>query len=132
MPTTMKKSNFDVDLDFGEVQEQLIVDMFEHDGRIEVKTERDIWQSTGNIVFEIKYKGKKSGISSTESTWWAQVLNRNNENLMMLTFKVRILKKLLKKMYYDKKAVIKKGGDDNNSAMIVVKIHDLIDEYLYY
>ena len=133
MPQTREKSNFDVDLDFGTKSEQEVVDMFEHDGRIEVKTERDIWMSTGNIVFEIKgYDGRLSGISSTKATWWIQALNYNNQNLMMLTFKVLVLKKILKRMVGDDIAEIKKGGDGNNSTMIVVPIYKLIREYLNY
>ena len=133
MPQTREKSNFDVDLDFGNKSEQEVVDMFEHDGRVEVKTERDIWMSTGNIVFEIKgYDGRLSGISSTKATWWIQALNYNNQNLMMLTFKVLVLKKILKRMVGDDIAEIKKGGDGNNSTMIVVPIYKLIREYLNY
>ena len=131
MPQTKEKSNFDVDLDFGNSSEQEVVDMFESGGRIEVKTERDIWMNTGNIVFEIKgYDGRLSGISSTKATWWIQVLNKDNENLMMLTFKVKILKKILKRMVKEKLATIKKGGDNNYSTMIVVPINKLMREYL--
>ena len=57
--------NFDLDLNFGQIYEEKVRDIFEGDGSIEVKTERDIWQKTGNIAIEIRYRGKPSGISST-------------------------------------------------------------------
>tara|TARA_R100000773_G_scaffold34086_1_gene29080 strand:- start:558 stop:965 length:408 start_codon:yes stop_codon:yes gene_type:complete len=130
MPRTQDKSNFDVDLDFGEVSEQVIVDMFEHDGKIEVKTERDTWMSTGNIAFEIRgYKGRKSGLSTTEAKWWIQVLTFNNKTLMMLTFNVDILKKVLKKMHREHKVKIVKGGDKDYSTIILAPITKLIEEY---
>tara|TARA_R100001460_G_scaffold46986_1_gene84721 strand:+ start:107 stop:514 length:408 start_codon:yes stop_codon:yes gene_type:complete len=130
MPRTQDKSNFDVDLDFGEVSEQAIVDMFENEGKIEIKTERDIWLTTGNIAFEIKgYKGRKSGLSTTEAKWWIQVLTFKDKTLMMLTFKVDILKKVLKKMHKEHKVKIVKGGDNNYSTMILAPITKLIKEY---
>ena len=132
MPLTKEKSNFDADLDFGKISEQEVVDMFEHDGRIEVKTERDTWMRTGNIAFEIRYKGNPSGISTTKATWWIQALNYNNQNIMMLTFKVSLLRVILKRMVKEKIAEIKKGGDDNNSTIILTPIYKLMREYLNY
>ena len=73
--------NFDVDLDFGKVYEEKIRDLFEGEGSIEVKTERDIWADTGNMAIEIRYKGKPSGISHTEADWfiyWYRDLSFNN------------------------------------------------------
>ena len=107
--------------------------MFESDVRIEVKTERDIWMTTRNLAFEIKgYDGRLSGISSTQATWWIQALNYNNENIMMLTFKVKILKKVLKRMVKEKLASVKKGGDNNYSTLILVPINKLMREYINY
>ena len=132
MPLTKEKSNFDADLDFGKISEQEVVDMFESDGRIEVKTERDTWMRTGNIAFEIRYKGNPSGISTTKATWWIQALNYNNKNIMMLTFKISLLRIILKRMVKEKIAEIKKGGDDNNSTIILTPIYKLMREYLNY
>lgn len=132
MPLTKEKSNFDADLDFGKISEQEVVDMFESDGRIEVKTERDTWMRTRNIAFEIRYKGNPSGISTTKATWWIQALNYNNQNIMMLTFKISLLRVILKRMVKEKIAEIKKGGDDNNSTIILTPIYKLMREYLNY
>ncbi len=132
MPLTKEKSNFDADLDFGKISEQEVVDMFESDGRIEVKTERDTWMRTGNIAFEIRYKGNPSGISTTKATWWIQALNYNNQNIMMLTFKISLLRVILKRMVKEKIAEIKKGGDNNNSTIILTPIYKLMREYLNY
>ena len=38
--------NFDVDLDFGQIHEEKVRKLFEGEGSIEVKTERDIWADT--------------------------------------------------------------------------------------
>jgi hypothetical protein len=55
--------NFDVDLDFGQIYEEKIKNLFEGDGRIEVKTERDIWADTGNMAIEIR--SRKGGDDKT-------------------------------------------------------------------
>ena len=70
----MNAKNFDIDLEFGEVWEERVRKIFENKGTIEVKTERDIWRTTGNIVIEIGYKGRPSGLSITDAEWWIHVL----------------------------------------------------------
>ena len=53
-------SKWDIDLHFGEYYEKLIKEIFEGKGKIEVKTERDKWKKTGNIVIEVRYNGRNS------------------------------------------------------------------------
>ena len=89
--------NFDLDLNFGQIYEEKVRDIFEGDGSIEVKTERDIWQKTGNIAIEIRYRGKPSGISSTDAKWWIHILSNDNDIETALMFKVEKLKKRLSK-----------------------------------
>ena len=62
MPITedYTKDKFDIDLDFGKVGERAVEEMLEGDGTIEVKTEREIWKTTGNIAIEIRCRGKLS------------------------------------------------------------------------
>ena len=50
---TPNKIKFEKDLDFGKMGE-FWVDNLLSNGTIEVKTERDIWFSTGNIAIEIR------------------------------------------------------------------------------
>ena len=71
-------NKFDLDLDFGKVGEKYIEQVFEGDGRIEVKTERDIWATTGNIAIEVRCRGKLSGISTTDARTWIQLLSIDN------------------------------------------------------
>ena len=62
MPRTRHThSKFDADLDFAAVYEQEVVDVFEHNGRLEIKTERDIWSRTGNFAVELHRIYKDSG-----------------------------------------------------------------------
>jgi len=71
------QSAFDIDLPFGEIYEDKLKDILA--GKIEVKTERDIWKTTGNMCIELEYKGKPSGINVTKADYWCQVFTDNGE-----------------------------------------------------
>ena len=68
-PSVEDRKKFDIDLEYGKVREELVANMLQ-DKKIEVKSERDIWQSTGNIAIEFESYGKPSGIMATESDYW--------------------------------------------------------------
>ena len=65
---------FDLDLKFGKMGEEFVSDVLAGNSKIEVKTERDIWKTTGNVAIEIRCDGKPSGLSTTESTVWIHLL----------------------------------------------------------
>ena len=66
--------NFDIDLAFGVKNENELADILQN-AKIEVKTEREIWVDTDNIVIETRYKGEPSGISTTTADYWAHILS---------------------------------------------------------
>ena len=76
---------FDIDLQYGQVFERKVADMLQNK-KIEVKTERDMWKSTGNIVVEFESRGKPSGIASTEAEYWFHNLAIGEEIVMTLVF----------------------------------------------
>jgi|TARA_R110002020_G_scaffold247141_2_gene461111 hypothetical protein len=118
--------NFDVDLDFGQIYEEKIKNLFEGDGRIEVKTERDIWADTGNMAIEIRSRKKPSGISITEAKWWIHVFTIEGDVKFTLMFRVDKLKKAVKYLYANDLAQMVKGGDDKTSDIILAPISTLI------
>tara|TARA_R110000851_G_scaffold325883_1_gene494105 strand:+ start:4156 stop:4551 length:396 start_codon:yes stop_codon:yes gene_type:complete len=114
---------FDIDLDFGEVHERGLKNLFEKTGgKIEVKTERGKWYETGNIAIEIRCRGKKSGLSVTEADWWFHILSIDGKVKGMLVFTVEELKKIVKGM--EREGSINKvmGGDDNQSEILLLPI----------
>lgn len=123
MPRTRHNmSPFDVDLDWAAVREQEVVDMFEHNGSIEVKAERDQWYRTGNIAVELYriYKNdddKKvaSGLYATGAYWWWISLVLDNVTRRMITIKVKELKSMIEKFNDDKKYKIIPMGDKDSS-----------------
>ena len=119
--------NFDLDLKFGLAWEEQVRKIFEDDGRIEVKTERDIWHKTGNIAVEIGYKDRPSGLSTTDAKWWIQVLTIQGEFHTALIFKVENFRKLVKQLVETGKADIVKGGDGAQSELVRVPLKELFN-----
>ena len=124
MPITedYKKDKFDIDLDFGKVGEKAVEEMLEGDGSIEVKTERDIWKTTGNIAIEIRYRGKLSGISTTTAKTWIHMLDGGGGGFI---FPVKDLKDKIKKRKETGKLKLIMGGDDNASQLALLPIEEL-------
>tara|TARA_R100001443_G_scaffold10914_3_gene20605 strand:+ start:1523 stop:1903 length:381 start_codon:yes stop_codon:yes gene_type:complete len=118
--------NFDIDLNFGQIYEEKIRELFEGEGSIEVKTERDIWADTGNIAIEIRSRGKPSGLSITDAKWWIQVFTVDKDVKFMLMFRVDRLRKAIKYLYANELAPLIKGGDNNTSDLILVPIATLL------
>ena len=68
-PTKKDRKKFDLDLEYGQIREDKIADMFQNK-KIEVKSERGMWMKTGNICIEYQSYGKPSGIAATEADYW--------------------------------------------------------------
>ena len=116
---------FDLDLEFGRLGEQFVEDMQVGNKKIEVKTERDIWKTTGNIAIEIRYKGNPSGLSTTDSTVWIHLLCYNGTIEGGFIFSVPKLKETIKSLLNDKIARLVMGGDDNMSQLVLIPIKEL-------
>ena len=125
-----KKNNFDIDLDFGMKGEDWVIKLFEGNEKIEVKTERGLWKETGNIAIEITYKGKPSGLSTTEADMWIHLLEDNREIVGGFIIPVKTLKQRIKNLYKDKEISIIKGGDDNNSTISLLPISEVFTKSL--
>ena len=123
--TDYKNNNFDVDLDFGKLGEKHVQEIFENDGRVEVKTERDIWKTTGNIAIEIRYYGNPSGISTTEAKTWIHLLSYENNIEGGFIFKVSELKEKIRRMFKRNEEKTVMGGDNNASELVLLPIREM-------
>ena len=119
----MKK--FDLDLEFGQMGEKFIEDLQNGNTMIEVKTERDIWKTTGNLAVEIRYKGRPSGISTTGSNVWIHLLSDNNKIVGGYIFSVDYLKQLIIDLKKQGKLKLVMGGDFNQSQMALIPRKEL-------
>lgn len=120
-PTKKDRKKFDIDLAYGKVFEEKIIEMLQ-DKKIEVKTERGMWSKTGNIAIEFESYGKPSGINATESDYWFHNLAIDKEVYCTLVFSTPMLKQIVQKLD-DHKVV--KGGDNWASKMFLVNLSKL-------
>jgi len=120
----MYNPKFDLDLKFGDEYEQGLEKLFKTKGKIEVKTERDWWEKTGNIALEYECNGKPSGISATQSDYWIHILAKGNKNHCMLVFEVSRLKKIINKY---KDTHTRMVGDGGRSKCVILPIKKLFD-----
>ena len=114
-------SNFKHDLEWGK-QGEIVVGEIQEGEKTEVKSERDIWQKTGNIAVEYESYGKKSGIKATESDYWFHNLCMGDEVYATLVFRTDVLRRIIESLDYTKSV---NGGDHNASRMYLLNIQKL-------
>ena len=120
-PTKKDRKKFDLDLEYGTIREQKIADMLTNK-KIEVKSEKDLWQITGNICIEYESYGKPSGIRATESDYWFHNLCVGDNEFCTLVFKTDVLKTIVDKL--DTFRTVS-GGDHKASKMFLVNLQKL-------
>ena len=120
-PSVEDRKKFDIDLEYGKVREHLVADMLQNK-KIEVKSERDVWQKTGNIAIEYECYGKPSGINATESDYWFHHLCIGDDVFATLVFDTNSLRRIIDNLDY-KKSV--SGGDNNASRMYLLNLQKL-------
>jgi len=120
-PKIEDRKKFDIDLEYGKVREQMVADMLQ-DKKIEVKSERDVWQKTGNIAIEYECYGKPSGINATESDYWFHNLCIGDETFATIVFDTNSLKRIIANL--DSKRSVS-GGDNNAARMYLLNLQKL-------
>ena len=126
MPVTEEvQLKFDHDLEFGRLGEDFVEAFQSKNTKIEVKTERDKWKTTGNIAIEMRCRGNKSGISATEAETWIHLLSYNNVIEGGFIFKTQMLKDEIKRRHKEGTLKITMGGDDKMSQLALLPIKEL-------
>ena len=116
---------FDIDLEFGKMGEEFVSKVLEGNTKIEVKTERDIWVTTGNVAIEIRCNGKPSGLSTTEANVWIHLLAYKGEIKGGYLFKVDELRDMIKKRHKEGNLKVVMGGDNMASQMALIPRKEL-------
>ena len=112
---------FDLDLAYGQVFEKKVADILGN-SKIEVKTEKDKWKTTGNIVIEYESRGKPSGIITTDADYWLHNLAMGDDIVLSFLTKVSTLRKYIAQ--HNPRSV--RGGDDMTSKLYLIKLTDLV------
>lgn len=120
-PAVEDRKKFDLDLEYGQVREDEVANMLQ-DKKIEVKSERDVWQRTGNIAIEYQSWGKPSGIAATEADYWFHNLCVGDDIYATIVFRVDILKKIIDNLDSVRSV---SGGDANASRMYLLNLQKI-------
>lgn len=110
-------SDFKYDLKLGQLGEKHLSRILK-DKKIEVKTDFQA-EKTGNIFVEYSSRNKPSGISISESDWYAFIIS--NEKIKLIATKK--LKEICRKYLNTKRDI--KGGDNNTSSGVLVPLEKI-------
>ena len=120
-PSKCDRKKFDLDLKYGQIREAEVAEMLQN-GKIEVKSEKDIWQTSGNIAIEYESYGKPSGIKATESDYWFHNLCIGDDTYATLVFRTDILRSIIDSLDYVRTV---KWGDHYASRMYLLNLQKL-------
>ena len=120
-PIKEDRKKFDIDLSYGSIREDKIIDMFLNK-KIEVKSEKNMWQDTGNICIEYESWGRPSGIKATEADYWFHNLCVGENEYCTLVFKTEVLRSIVNDLDTFKSV---SGGDNKASKMFLVNLQKL-------
>lgn len=114
-------NKFDLDLKDGMIAEKQLLNLL---GTCKIEVKNDFFiDKTGNIAVEYECWGKPSGISVTESDWYAIFL-ANTDSEVCVMIKTNALKELSRTFYT--KGALKEGGDQNMSKFILIPWIEII------
>ena len=119
---------FDIQLKQGQKLEEQLEAFFTGQS-IEVKSERYIWEITGNLFIEYEYKDQPSGIAVTTSDYWALCLVRDEQLMQMYILPTDTLRRITRRYWDTDRNVI--GGDLKKSKGILVPIDDIAHGYKF-
>lgn len=113
---------FDLNIIEGEIAEGTLAEIMQDASGATVEVKRDFMVSkTGNLAVEFMCSNKPSGISTSQATWWAHVLDGPMYNGEVI---VLIKRKRLERLLVP--ARIKKGGDRNRADMYLIRAEELL------
>jgi len=127
-----KDYDFKVDLPKGQRNEKRIVNILGlNSEQVEVKTEFQFWQTSGNLAIEIESWGKPSGLKTTKAKYWIHSFNEGETIIGFTCIKVSTLKKIVRKYLAknknNKDKIIRMLGQNNASKCILIPMTDFID-----
>ena len=123
---TKELKKFDIDLGFGLKYEKSLAELLKY-GKIEVKTERDKWNSTRNVAIELSCNNNLSGLNTTEADYWAHILTLKGDIKGIILLPVERLKEIVKLSIHDGNGKVIMGGDNNASEIALIPLKDLAD-----
>lgn len=113
------KSDWDLDLKFGQLHEGLVRALMCGEVSLEVKTDRRAHE-TGNVAVELSSRHKPSGLVVTKAEYWAFVLPGLDNSVVL------VRTERLKALALRSDVPLVRGGDENTSVLALLPLSDLI------
>jgi len=120
-------SKFDLQLGGALIDEDRLAQRLQS-SKLELKTERFLWEITGNLCIEYRWNGKPSGIAATDADFWVHELARGDETLAYIMIPVQRLREICRRNWragHYRECV----GDNGLSGVVLVKISDLLTQF---
>lgn len=125
--------DFDFDLARGVQSEHSLANILGiSKDKVEVKSEFNFWQKSGNICIELAYKGNPSGLKSTKAKYWAHrfMLGKDICVGQWIT-PVKVLKQIVRIFISENKnrksVIIKMLGDNRQSRCVLIPMSEFIN-----
>lgn len=121
MSTGLARKGFDLDLKDGlKAESDLANILMDRGGKVEVKRDFKA-RETGNVFVELLHRGKPSGLSTTESEWWAVWV----DEFHVFIVATAILKRKVHDHAKENGFRPVYGGDDNLSQGVLLPVSKL-------
>ena len=122
--------DWDIDLEFGQRSEDSLAEILSM-GKVEVKTERDIWVKTGKIAIEVQRRDWRddwvpSGLTATKAEYWAHILTKGEEIKFVILMPVAVLRRRVTHLLKNNWATQVIGGENDNAALVLVPLGQII------
>ena len=123
-----REFDFQMQLDEAQKKESKLRDVLS-DAKIELKTERNLWHDSGNIVIEYESHDKPSGIAATQADYWTHELcTKKGKTLAYLMFPMPILRRICNDLMDDEvENHWRRGGEGKNMEMILLELNKIFE-----
>jgi hypothetical protein len=123
-----RDAKFDLQLSRAMVRERKLAEILAHAQfhTAELKSERLIWERTGNLCIEFARCGQPSGIATTAADVWIHELvdYRDGSTLGYFLLPIDRMKQLARRAFREQR--IKRGGDGDEFDVVLVPIEWLL------
>lgn len=125
--TRGRGKKFDLQFSQALVNERRLAEIFAYRTieKVELKSEKWLWEKTWNLCVEFEHDGRPSGIAATQADYWVHELKRGGETLVYLMFPIDRLKALCRDAYQSG-AVVRNCGDDGLSSIVKVRLGSIL------
>ena len=123
--TMNSDARFDFVLTGARIREHKLAGLLADSGKVELKTEQDVWRKTGHLCIEYRNNGLPAGLAVTEAAAWVHELQWHGKTLVYLCFPVARIRELAADAWRKMQFAFAAGRNRNNDC-VLVKLRDML------